>query len=79
MEQVRVIEVEVLLLRPRKRHCARDIVDQDVGAEQLLHDLEEQWVPVNALIHERAFQLRGKHRPTVTDLKIVAACPSTHQ
>jgi len=59
MEQVRVVEVEVLLFRARKRHRAGDVVDQDIAAEQLLHDLEEQWMAVNLLVKKRAFELRG--------------------
>jgi hypothetical protein len=45
MEQVRVVEVEVLLFRARKRHRAGDVVDQDIAAEQLLHDLESSGWP----------------------------------
>jgi len=59
MEQVGVVEVEVLLFRARKRHRAGDVVDQDIAAEQLLHDLEKQWMAVNLLVKKRAFELRG--------------------
>jgi hypothetical protein len=59
MEQVRVVEVEVLLFRAWKRHRAGDVVDQDIAAEQLLHDLEKQWMAVNLLVKKRAFELRG--------------------